>query len=114
MMEAGFVLRLVAYYAGMSMLLFVLYGMDKRAAVAGRRRVREDTLHLVAFAGGWPGALLAREFFRHKTMKQPFVAVLWITVVVNIALLLFLLSPEGSEYVSTLVATYAPFLAGLF
>lgn len=33
--------------------------------------------------GGWPGALVARRVFRHKTIKQPFRAIFWLTVVVN-------------------------------
>ena len=32
----------------------------------------ERTLHLLALLGGWPGAILARRRFRHKTMKVPF------------------------------------------
>lgn len=76
---------LLAAYAVLSVLLFAVYGIDKAAARGGRRRVPEATLHLLAFAGGWPGALVAQRVFRHKTRKQPFGAIYWITVVANCA-----------------------------
>ncbi len=60
-----------------------LYGADKAAAQQGRRRTPESTLHLIGLAGGWPGALIARQLFRHKTVKQPFSTIFWGTVAVN-------------------------------
>ena len=57
-------------YVVASVLAFVLYGVDKRAAVAGSRRIPEATLHLVAVLGGWPGAVVAQTVFRHKTQKS--------------------------------------------
>ena len=33
--------------------------------------------------GGWPGALVARRVFRHKTTKQPFRTIFWVTVIAN-------------------------------
>jgi uncharacterized membrane protein YsdA (DUF1294 family) len=37
----------------------------------------------IALVGGWPGALVARRVFRHKTTKQPFCTILWVTVIAN-------------------------------
>lgn len=74
-------------YLAASALSFVLYGFDKRAAAAGARRVSEGTLHLVALCGGWPGALIGRRLFRHKTLKTPFVLTFWSTVFFNCAAL---------------------------
>lgn len=63
----------------------LLYGADKSAAEQGRWRTPESTLHAVALVGGWPGALVAQQAFRHKTRKQPFRAVFWGTVAANCA-----------------------------
>ena len=79
-------------YAGMSLLALALYGIDKSAAKVDRRRIPENTLHLVALLGGWPGALLAQRLFRHKSRKPAFQVVFWVTVVLNLAGLAWLLS----------------------
>ena len=56
------------------------YWRDKRAAEAGRSRLPESTLHLLALLGGWPGAFLAQRMFRHKTAKLSFQFVFWSVV----------------------------------
>ena len=77
-------------YLVLSLALFAVYGADKSAAVGNRRRTPEATLHLMALVGGWPGALMARTVFHHKTRKQPFSLIFWCTVVANCAGLLWL------------------------
>lgn len=64
-----------------------LFWMDKRYAEAGRRRIPEASLLLMAAVGGTPGALVARQMFRHKTRKQPFSAYLWLIALVQIGLI---------------------------
>lgn len=71
-------------YAIMSILAFITYARDKSAAVRQQRRVPENTLHLLAFAGGWPGALLAQKMLRHKTKKTSFLVVFYMTIVMNL------------------------------
>ena len=46
----------------MSLVCFVAYGFDKQRAINGDRRVPESTLQLLAFLGGWPGAMLAQRY----------------------------------------------------
>jgi uncharacterized membrane protein YsdA (DUF1294 family)/cold shock CspA family protein len=72
-----------AAYGVLSVFTFLLYSADKSAARHGRWRTSESTLHTFGLAGGWPGALVARHALRHKTRKQPFRTVFWVTVVVN-------------------------------
>lgn len=71
-------------YAGLSLLAFMAYALDKSAAIGGRWRTAEQTLHLFSLVGGWPGALLAQQLLRHKTSKPGFLAVFWVTVLVNV------------------------------
>lgn len=62
-------LVLVPLYAIASLLTLAVFGVDKRRARAGARRVPERTLHLLELCGGWPGALLGMQLFRHKRRK---------------------------------------------
>ena len=74
-------------YAGMSVVTFALYAMDKRRAQAGEWRVSEATLQLAALGCGWPGAVLAQQFLRHKNRKRSFQALFWALVVLNTVVL---------------------------
>jgi uncharacterized membrane protein YsdA (DUF1294 family)/cold shock CspA family protein len=73
----------MAPYALLSVVAFAMYRADKTAAERGAWRVPEANLHAVALLGGWPGALVARRVFRHKTKKQPFRTIFWGTVIAN-------------------------------
>jgi uncharacterized membrane protein YsdA (DUF1294 family) len=72
--------------AVMSLVCFIAYGLDKRQAAHGGRRVSERTLHLLAFLGGWPGALIGQRHFRHKTQKMTFRIVFWMVVVLHVGI----------------------------
>ena len=69
----------------LSLLTFFVYGFDKNAAEAGRWRTAENTLHLLSLIGGWPGAWIAQQLFRHKVSKTNFMAVYWTTVLAHMA-----------------------------
>ncbi|MGP1667694.1 MAG: DUF1294 domain-containing protein [Rhodanobacter sp.] len=81
---------LFAAYVGMSGLSYLMYGWDKASAKNGRQRTPENQLHLADLLGGWPGALIAQQQFHHKTVKQPFQTIFWITVMLNIAICVWL------------------------
>ena len=78
-------LLVAAVYGVMSITCFAVYAIDKRAARAKAWRTPEKTLWLLGLLCGWPGALLAQQWLRHKTAKRSFQLVFWITVVVNMA-----------------------------
>ncbi|WP_309615379.1 cold shock and DUF1294 domain-containing protein [Salinibacterium sp.] len=82
----------VAIFVIMSVACFVAYAADKSAARAGRWRVPEVTLLLLGILGGWPGAVLAQQWLRHKTRKPSFLGPFWVTVVIN-TIAFALLSP---------------------
>jgi uncharacterized membrane protein YsdA (DUF1294 family) len=70
-MSSNITLLLIAALL-LNLLTFSVYGWDKAAARAGRPRIRERTLLLLALVGGSLAALIACRVFRHKTHKQPF------------------------------------------
>jgi uncharacterized membrane protein YsdA (DUF1294 family)/cold shock CspA family protein len=84
-------------YLVVSSATFVAYALDKSAAKRGAWRTSESTLHLFALVGGWPGALIAQNRLRHKSRKQPFRTIFWVTVLLNIAALAWLFTPEGAR-----------------
>ena len=86
---------ILAPYLGLSALSFLAYWLDKEAARAQASRTPESTLHLLALAGGWPGALLAQQLLRHKSAKAAFRRTFWGTVVVNVAAFVLACSQMG-------------------
>lgn len=91
-------MMILAAYGGASLLSFVAYGRDKLAAKRGRWRTPESTLHLIDLLCGWPGGLMAQKIIRHKSSKGSFQAMFWITVVLNVAALAWLLlNPESAQ-----------------
>lgn len=75
----------VIAYIVVSVLTFSFYWVDKRRAEDGRWRLTETTLHVLAIAGGWPGALAAQQMLRHKTRKAAFQNLFWAIVIVHLA-----------------------------
>ncbi|MBA6328823.1 DUF1294 domain-containing protein [Colwellia sp. MB02u-6] len=83
---------------GLSFLTFLSYAVDKSKAQRGASRTQESTLHMLALIGGWPGAALAQQILRHKLSKKTFKRIFWSTVMINLALLLWLYSSSGVQY----------------
>lgn len=80
------------WYLGLSLITFASYGADKAQAAVQGRRVPEQALHVMSLLGGWPGALLAQQHFRHKTRKARFQALFWGTVLAHVVVLAWYLS----------------------
>lgn len=78
-----------------STITYLTYAKDKAAAKSGSWRVSEKTLHMESFLFGWPGALIAQQRLRHKTQKRRFRAVFWLSVLLNLAGIAWLHSPQG-------------------
>ena len=90
LVEQGvFPLGILVFYLAASVTTAVVYRIDKSAAQGGRWRTAESTLHLLALAGGWPGALIAQRLFRHKSRKPSFQVAFVVTVALNCAALLW-------------------------
>lgn len=85
-----------AVYALFSVITFQTYGADKAIAVRNERlapnlrreqRVPEAALHLLELICGWPGALVAQWYHRHKNRKSSYQAAYWLVVALNLVLL---------------------------
>ncbi|MCU7877637.1 MAG: cold shock and DUF1294 domain-containing protein [Candidatus Thiodiazotropha sp. (ex Lucinoma borealis)] len=96
---------ILAVYLILSLLTFIMYAVDKSAAKEGAWRTPESTLHLLSLAGGWPGAVVAQQKLRHKSKKQSFRTVFWVTVLLNCSLFIWLLTPTGRAIVKSLIAS---------
>lgn len=68
-----------------NVLTLAMYGADKMAARRAMRRVPEATLLVFGLIGGWPGAIIGQQLFRHKTQKQPFKTYFIVNVIVSIS-----------------------------
>ncbi|MHC5796880.1 DUF1294 domain-containing protein [Lacisediminihabitans sp. FW035] len=71
-------------YLVTSILSFVVYAVDKRAATSGGWRISESSLLALGIIGGWPGAIIGQQAFRHKTRKAGFRSAFWGTVLLNV------------------------------
>jgi len=83
----------VCVYIVTSVAAFYAYKHDKEAAQVSETRTNEWFLILLGLIGGWPGALVARYRFRHKTKKVVFRLGYWLSVGCNVAGLVWLIAP---------------------
>lgn len=68
---------------GVSVLTYLLYDLDKRAARRGEGRTSERFLHFLELVGGWPGAYLAQCNLRHKRTKVSYQITFWVIVMLH-------------------------------
>lgn len=66
---------------------WIAYGLDKWKAKAGKWRIPERTLLILALIGGSLGALAGMMMFRHKTRKAKFVVGVPVMFVVHCVIL---------------------------
>lgn len=95
---------LVLYLAA-SIITFGAYAFDKSAARNDQWRTQESNLHFLALVGGWPGALAAQRLLRHKSKKQSFQFVFWVTVVFNCCALGWLFTSSGIVALNSVLGT---------
>ena len=92
-------------YLIISVITFFAYAIDKSAARSGNWRTSERTLHFLALAGGWPGALVAQQTLRHKSKKASFRLVFRVTVLANCVALMWLHTTDGRASLEQLLST---------
>lgn len=87
----------VGWYFVLGLITYGMYAKDKAAAQSGEWRTPESTLHLLSILGGWVGAMVAQIYLRHKSQKPEFRMTYYLTVVINLAVLLFIMAGGGLE-----------------
>lgn len=85
------ILPILGVYLAFSLFTYIAYWIDKRAAQRNRSRIPEATLLALGAMGGWPGGLFAQQALRHKTKKLSFQLLFWLSVLLNIAIVIWLL-----------------------
>ncbi len=83
---------LLIYLSIINIIAFIAFGIDKLNAIAGRSRIRIITLLGIAFVGGSIGALIAMYAFRHKTRKDYFTVGIPLMIIMQIALIFFVMN----------------------
>ena len=63
---------LTVYILAVSLLTWILFGLDKWKAIHGKWRIRESTLLGLSLIGGAAGGLAGMYLFRHKLRKMRF------------------------------------------
>lgn len=86
---------LIVALASVNLATFLLYGIDKAAAIFNWPRVPERLLWLVAFLGSPLGALGGMYMFHHKVSKGSFQFGLAVSLFCEIAIVLFVLDRLG-------------------
>ncbi len=77
----------LVFYALMTIVTFVLYGVDKAKAKKGKWRIPEKTLLLFAACFGGLGAFLGMKIFRHKTKHTSFKIIVPVSMIIQFILI---------------------------
>ena len=93
---------IVAYLVA-SLVTFFAYGWDKSSARRGSWRTAESSLHFMGLVGGWPGALAAQRLLRHKSSKREFLFVFWVTVLLNVAAVGYLVWGGDASFINLFI-----------
>lgn len=97
---------LIPLYLVLSIFTYLMFAWDKQAAQNGNWRTSENTLHILSLLGGWPGGLLAQFQLRHKSRKQPFKFILWITILLNIGGFVWLFTDSGRSIIQGVLGSF--------
>lgn len=89
-MNAAVRTALLVWLAGVNVVTFALYGIDKYKAKKGRWRIPERTLLLLPLLGGSVGGILGMAAFHHKTRHWYFRVGLPVMFLLQAALAVYL------------------------
>ncbi len=81
----------IIFIVVMSLIAFISYKNDKEKAKSGKIRTKEKVLLFLSGFGGSIGAEIARKKFHHKTEKIYFSIVIYLSLLLEIAILCLLI-----------------------
>ena len=83
--------NIVIYFIVMNLLGFLMMYIDKKKAIKGKWRISEKSLFIVTLLGGGIGTNVGMNMFRHKTKKMRFSIGFPTILIVEIALIIYLI-----------------------
>lgn len=81
----------LGFLALMSVIGFIMMGIDKRRAIKKAWRISERTLILIAFLGGGIGSFIGMFTFHHKTKHANFIVLLPLSAIIYLAIMIKLI-----------------------
>lgn len=75
-----------------NVLVFLIYGIDKRRAIKGKYRISERTLLLLAMVFGGLGAVFGVFLLRHKITRPKFIYPVPVLLMIQVMMVVILLS----------------------
>lgn len=89
-MSMDMIILVVALLVVYNLVVFCVYGYDKRCAIKDKWRVPEKVHIGLAFLGGSVGAYLGMSIFRHKTKHTKFTVLVPLALLIHIVLVVWL------------------------
>ena len=86
---------ILIYLAAINVVTLFVYGWDKIKAKRGGWRIPEATLLMLAVVGGSLGAMLAMEWFHHKTRHRKFSYGIPAIIMIQIAIIGYIVYSIG-------------------
>ena len=83
--------NIIIYFIIINLLGFLMMYIDKKKAIKGKWRISEKSLFVVTLLGGGIGTNVGMNMFRHKTKKMRFSIGFPTILIVEIALIIYLI-----------------------
>ena len=83
--------NIIIYFIIINLLGFLMMYIDKKKAIKGKWRISEKSLFVVTLLGGGIGTKIGMNMFRHKTKKMRFSIGFPTILIVEIALIIYLI-----------------------
>lgn len=86
------VIAVIIFFVFINAIAIIMMKKDKEYAQTGAKRVRENTLLIIALVGGGFGEYYAMYKYKHKTLHNKFLFGVPMAIMINIAMITYSLS----------------------